>query len=64
MDGEELNDYVMAIRSVGDILQHYDSDKRYPVYGFGAKLPPSFTEVGGGTFINKHTSINSGLSLL
>ncbi len=37
------NDYVMAIRAVGEILQHYDSDKRYPVYGFGAKIPPSMT---------------------
>ena len=37
-DGKQLNDYVTAIRSVGEILQHYDSDKKYPVYGFGAKF--------------------------
>lgn len=49
----------MAIRSVGEILEHYDrgrctegscdgphpstADKKYPVYGFGAKLPPDYT---------------------
>jgi len=33
----------MAMRAVGEILQHYDSDKRYPVYGFGWKIPPSHT---------------------
>lgn len=33
------NDYQKAIISVGDILNHYDSDKKYPVYGFGAKVP-------------------------
>lgn len=37
------NDYIMAMRGVGEILQHYDSDKMYPVYGFGAKIPPSLT---------------------
>ncbi len=39
MDGEELNDYVMAIRSVGDILQHYDSDKRYQFTVSGPSCP-------------------------
>jgi hypothetical protein len=41
MDTTKPNDYVMAMRSVGEILQYYDADKKYPVYGFGAKLPPS-----------------------
>ena len=40
-DTSNPNDYVMAIRSVGEILEFYDSDKKYPVYGFGAKLPPA-----------------------
>jgi len=40
-DTQEPNEYVMAIRAVGEILEHYDSDKKYPVYGFGAKIPPS-----------------------
>jgi len=33
------NQYVTAIRSVGDIIQDYDSDKMFPALGFGAKLP-------------------------
>ena len=41
--GMRPNEYVQAIREVGDILQYYDSDKRIPVFGFGAKLPPGFT---------------------
>lgn len=36
------NEYIQAIRIVGDILQYYDTDKKIPVYGFGAKLPPDF----------------------
>lgn len=39
---ESENEYITAIRAVGDILQYYDSDKRIPVFGFGAKLPPYF----------------------
>jgi len=37
------NEYVMVIQSVLDILQHYDSDKEFPVFGFGAKIPPTKT---------------------
>ncbi len=29
--------------AVGDILCPYDSDNNFPVYGFGAKLPPAGT---------------------
>ncbi|KAG0045598.1 Copine-8 [Gryganskiella cystojenkinii] len=32
------NDYTRAIRSVGNILQCYDTDKKFPVYGFGLKV--------------------------
>ena len=35
------NEYVMVIQTVLEILQHYDSDKKFPVYGFGAKIPPT-----------------------
>jgi len=31
---------LQALKSIGGILQHYDSDKRIPLFGFGAKLPP------------------------
>lgn len=33
-----LNQYQDALTAVGNILQPYDSDQKYPVYGFGAKL--------------------------
>jgi hypothetical protein len=33
-----LNDYEKALTAVGDIISKYDSDQKYPVYGFGAKL--------------------------
>jgi hypothetical protein len=33
------NQYQRAIRSVGDVLIEYDTDKRVPVYGFGAATP-------------------------
>jgi hypothetical protein len=27
------------LRALGQILENYDTDKRYPIYGFGGKLP-------------------------
>merc|ERR1719362_1632054 len=36
----QKNEYLQAIRSVGNILQYYDSDKQIPVLGFGAAIPP------------------------
>ena len=30
------NEYLQALRAVGNILQYYDSDKEIPAYGFGA----------------------------
>lgn len=35
------NPYVRALRAVGEIIQDYDSDKMFPVLGFGARLPPN-----------------------
>lgn len=32
-----LNDYEKAIKAVGSIVAKYDSDKKFPVWGFGAK---------------------------
>ena len=32
------NEYLQALRAVGNILQYYDSDKEIPCYGFGAKI--------------------------
>jgi len=36
----EPNQYITAIKSVGEIIQDYDSDKLFPALGFGARLPP------------------------
>ena len=35
------NDYARAIQSCGKIVGHYDSDKLFPVYGFGAIINSS-----------------------
>ncbi|KAK7115091.1 copine-3-like isoform X2 [Littorina saxatilis] len=35
------NEYMQAIRAVGDVCQDYDSDKMFPALGFGAKIPPN-----------------------
>ena len=32
--------YEQALQSVVTIIQDYDSDKQFPVLGFGAKIPP------------------------
>jgi hypothetical protein len=34
------NPYEQAIQSVGNIIQDYDAAKLFPVYGFGARIPP------------------------
>ena len=41
-DTEHPNDYVKVIRSVAGILESYDRDRKVPVYGFGARLPPTY----------------------
>ena len=33
-----MNEYQKAILSIGEILQDYDSDNKYPVYGFGGSI--------------------------
>jgi hypothetical protein len=35
--GTSMNDYEKAISAIGGILADYDSDKKFPVWGFGAK---------------------------
>ncbi|GMN25202.1 hypothetical protein TIFTF001_000847 [Ficus carica] len=34
-----LNSYQQAIMEVSEVLQFYDSDKRFPAWGFGGKIP-------------------------
>ena len=36
------NSYEFAISSVGQVLEQYDSDRRFSAFGFGARLPPSW----------------------
>merc|ERR550539_2068386 len=36
-DGRTMNDYEKAISSIGGILADFDTDKKFPVWGFGAK---------------------------
>lgn len=40
MSPYQMNMYAMALKAVGEVIQDYDSDKLFPAYGFGAKLPP------------------------
>mmetsp|Transcript_49618 Transcript_49618/g.106271 ORF Transcript_49618/g.106271 Transcript_49618/m.106271 type:complete len:1103 (+) Transcript_49618:217-3525(+) len=35
--------YATAIRAIGEVLKSFDADDAYPVYGFGAKIPPTHT---------------------
>ncbi len=39
------NEYECAISTVGNILAQYDTDKEFPGFGFGAKLPPGYERV-------------------
>ena len=45
------NQYTTAIRSVGEIVQDYDSDQQFPALGFGAKVPPTY-QVSHEFFLN------------
>lgn len=36
------NEYMQALTAVGEIIQDYDSDKLFPAFGFGARIPPSY----------------------
>jgi len=36
---QSTNQYLNAITTVGRILENYDSDKMFPVFGFGGKIP-------------------------
>lgn len=38
LNGTAMNSYQQAISRVGRVLEPYDNDKMYPVFGFGARL--------------------------
>jgi len=46
------NQYTTAIRSVGEIIQDYDSDRQFPALGFGARLPPAYDRTSHEFFLN------------
>ncbi|XP_010077629.1 PREDICTED: LOW QUALITY PROTEIN: copine-1-like, partial [Pterocles gutturalis] len=37
-----INEYLIAIWSVGSVVQDYDTDKLFSAFGFGAQVPPSW----------------------
>ncbi|XP_040922317.1 copine-3-like isoform X2 [Toxotes jaculatrix] len=39
---EGYNEYLSAIWAVGNVIQDYDSNKMFPVFGFGAQVPPTW----------------------
>lgn len=39
---EGYNEYLTAIWAVGNVIQDYDSNKMFPVFGFGAQIPPNW----------------------
>ncbi|KAK7504633.1 hypothetical protein BaRGS_00004119 [Batillaria attramentaria] len=41
IDPYRPNEYMQAIRAVGDVCQDYDTDKMFPALGFGARIPPN-----------------------
>jgi len=45
------NQYTTAIRSVGEIIQDYDTDRQFPALGFGARIPPNY-QVSHEFFLN------------
>lgn len=45
-----INEYTAAISSVMGIIQDYDTDQMYPLYGFGAKLPMAPDSAGSHCF--------------
>uniref|UniRef100_A0A8D0ALX6 Copine-3 n=1 Tax=Sander lucioperca TaxID=283035 RepID=A0A8D0ALX6_SANLU len=42
MSQDGTNQYLSALWSVGQVVQDYDTDKLFPAFGFGAKLPPDY----------------------
>lgn len=52
---EQLNDYEKAITAVGGVIARYDSDQKFPCYGFGAKyggVVQHFFQVGNSPELN------------
>ncbi|KAL0479669.1 hypothetical protein AKO1_010951 [Acrasis kona] len=41
-DPYQMNQYQSALYSISNILDYYDNKHVYPVFGFGAKVPPQY----------------------
>uniref|UniRef100_A0A669CCV6 Copine-3 n=1 Tax=Oreochromis niloticus TaxID=8128 RepID=A0A669CCV6_ORENI len=50
MSQDGLNQYLSALWSVGQVIQDYDTDKLFPAFGFGAKLPPDYQVINNFIF--------------
>lgn len=42
MNPNAPNEYLRALRAVGQVCQDYDTDKMFPGLGFGARIPPQY----------------------
>lgn len=58
MSPYQMNAYAMALKAVGEIIQDYDSDKLFPAYGFGAKMPPD-GKISHAFPLVRHTHVNA-----
>ncbi|ORY01096.1 Copine-domain-containing protein, partial [Basidiobolus meristosporus CBS 931.73] len=51
LSNSRQNSYQEALRAIGGVLEPYDSDRKFPVYGFGGALPdgsnPPFFALNG-----------------
>ncbi|KAM6947966.1 copine-1-like [Lycodopsis pacificus] len=61
MSPDGLNQYLSALWSVGHVVQDYDTDKLFPVYGFGAKLPPDYQAANHEFALNLNNSYCKGI---
>ncbi|KAK9529560.1 hypothetical protein VZT92_013643 [Zoarces viviparus] len=61
MSPDGLNQYLSALMSVGHVVQDYDTDKLFPVYGFGAKLPPDYQATKHEFPLNPNNSYCKGI---
>ena len=57
MNSTAYNQYQCAIHSTVDILQEYDHDKMFPVYGFGGKVNGSVNHCFPLTFDDRQVEV-------
>ncbi|XP_077983479.1 copine-8-like isoform X2 [Glandiceps talaboti] len=55
LHGDKPNIYEKALKSVGSVLQDYDSTKNFPALGFGARVPPD-GKISFDFFLNGHSN--------